>query len=178
MGKRDLGKIKKTKKAILLLLFLAFFGCTSWFESLNDSIEMHPQTMIRLIVSSSIISTYKFIYDKFPDNISNLDSFIISKDFPCYRKQDHFNISQYSLVSDIKLLDSNDSLQQLKIYLKPFIVGNSVARGCSGVVSLYVSKADSSFDVTIDSITVNNIAAQIEKLEESDKFTFSIIKCN
>ena len=167
-------KSKKMKKYILLVLLLTLFGCTSWFEPTG---KVAGLTFIRSIAASTIISTYKIKYNRIPKNETEIDTFINSNDFLCYDKQDFGNIYADSLFSSLELLNSNDTLQQYRIYFKPFTIENAQVNGCGVVITIYPIRPDSTFEFSLDSLNINYFESRMIKPEGKSKMTSSIIKC-
>ena len=170
-------KSEKIKKIVPILLLLTLFGCTSWFESINNEGEATGKAFIRLLLIQKLISTYKFIYNVYPENITQIDSFITSEDFPCYGQKEYNLDVKIGWYSELEIFNSSDSLIQLRIFLNPIIEENKVLRSYGGFITIYPIRQDSTFEFRIDSIYSHYTSSLVTTSEDDGRITESIIKC-
>ena len=169
--------MKRTKLFLLFVLIL-LYGCSSSKESFDDIVEIEKEAFSRVLIIPILVSTYQFNNNIFPKDMSQVDSFISSEDFPCNEKINYKPFFFDSLYSNVDFLDSNDTLQNIKINLRPFTIDSFNVFGGDADIILHKVKKDSTFDFEIKTLTVRYTEDQSIKANMGGKLKTSIIKCN
>ena len=147
---------------LVLLSFSLLIGCST-FKGGEYILGLPFETLSRTSIVSSVLTSYKLKYKKFPLDYIELKLFLSSGEYICTN-----NIAVFdSFYKKIKLIDASEKSQKLYFSLKPFIYDSLDVVESTGNLLITPNENDSSFnyeanifDIKIksedDSITVVN----------------------